>query len=588
MRILRIKEAILAAAVTVSGFQTLESSVKWDSRLPDPATLKINAGRKIKFANPLPRRFCGDIRCGTLNNIELSLPGVLTASDSRLGMFLHKMRETIMANRRLLFVDGKVLVCNHNWIRDHVQIMKGWKHWEYEPLSFLQYIIDTQRGDGQYFELVKQMDDFHWDKVGPESHRLFPEDNMSLARLELEADVEYLVVEGAWQYYRMTGDDKWLASVLPALEKGINYQTSDPLRWEPSVGLCIRPYTIDTWDFTYDLASGKDRRVAGKPLCAMHGDNTGVYQAMKQLAWMNRRLGNGAKSSEWESRAAILRQNIMKHLWNGRFFVHQFPVRGAKPFDGNEADRLSLSDAYALNRGILTGDECRAVIDAFIERRRTAGTFSEFFTIDPAYEPAFARFKPGEYLNGAISPFTAGELAKGAFANGREEYGWSVITRWMEKVEKDKALYFLYNRKTGESMSSGAGPSAWGAAALMDAVEEGLAGISDAGTGYSEIAFSPRWPVTPYRELRYVTGYELTKKYVDVRHVQTGAGFRYHLRSPAKKVSAHMLVPKGKFPVTLLVDGKVTPFKVSTVAESRYVDAVAFPTDGVVDFEVLY
>ena len=94
------------------------------------------------------------------------------------------------------------------------------------------------------------MDDPHWDMVGPESHRLFPEDNVALARMELEADVEYLVVEGAWQCYRMTGDDKWLASVLPALEKGIDYQTSDPMRWEPSLGLCIRPYTIDTWDYT--------------------------------------------------------------------------------------------------------------------------------------------------------------------------------------------------------------------------------------------------------------------------------------------------------------------------------------------------
>ena len=37
--------------------------------------------------------------------------------------------------------------------------MKGWKHWEYEPLSFLQFIIDTQRVDGQFFELGKQCAD---------------------------------------------------------------------------------------------------------------------------------------------------------------------------------------------------------------------------------------------------------------------------------------------------------------------------------------------------------------------------------------------------------------------------------------------
>ena len=183
------------------------------------AAFAANAA-EIEFANPLPRMRCGEVKCGTYNNGELSLPGVLTTSDARLGMFLQKMRETIMANRRLHFVDGRVIVCNHNWIRDHVHTMKGFKHWEYDPISYLQFIIDTQRADDQFFELVKQMDDYHWKMVDENCRRLFPADSQSLVRLELEADVEYLVVEGAWQYYRMTGDDKWLASVLPSLEKG--------------------------------------------------------------------------------------------------------------------------------------------------------------------------------------------------------------------------------------------------------------------------------------------------------------------------------------------------------------------------------
>ena len=542
---------------------------------------------EIEFANPLPRMRCGSVKCGTYNNMELSLPGVLTTSDARLGMFLQKMRETIMANRRLVFVDGRVIVCNLNWIRDHVQEMKGWMHWEYDPISFLQFIIDTQRADGQFFELVKQMDDRHWKMVDENCYRLFPADNQSLVRLELEADVEYLVVEGAWQYYRMTGDDRWLASVLPSLEKGIDYQTSDPKRWNAKYGLCIRAYTIDTWDFTFDPASRNNRRVRG-PMCAMHGDNTGVYQAMNQLAWFNDRLGNGAKSAAWRKRADTLKANIMKHLWNGRFFVHQLPVDGNPPLDGNETNRLSLSDSYALNRGILSGDECRAVIDSFIERGKTSGTFAEWFTIDPAYEPSFMFHKAGEYVNGAISPFTAGELARGAFANGREEYGWSVISRWIDKVEKDKAIYFLYNRKTGGPISENSGPSAWGAAALMCAVDEGLAGIIDTGVGYDEIEFSPRWPVTHYREIRYVTGYELTKKYVDCCWIMTERGMRYNLKSPAKKIKAHILLPKGRVCSRLLVNGVEAAFALSPVGESVYVDAVVEPTAGVADFELLH
>lgn len=556
--------------------------------LPDPAALKVNEGRLIGFENPLPRMKMDKRRCGTYNNLELSLPGMLSTEDARLGLFLQKLRSTIFDTRRMLFIDGRRVVCCHNWIRDHVQQMKGWKHWEYRPADFLDFIIETQRADGQFFELVKQMDDYHWTYVEEDSYRLYPEDNLSLVRLDLEADVEYLVVEGAWQYYRMIGDDQWLEKALPRLEKGIDYQTSDVWRWEPSLGLCIRPYTIDTWDFTNDKSSQRDRRVRNKPLCAMHGDNTGVYQAMNQLAWFNERLGRSAKAAAWRSRAAKLRENIMKHLWNGRFFIHQLPVRGAVALDDKERERLSLSDAYALNRGILSEAESQSVIDAFRERGRTSGTFTEWFTVDPPYEPKFQTYEPGQYVNGAISPFTAGELAKGAFSHGREKYGWDIIRRWVDKLEKDGDIYFLYNRTTGASVSESAGPSAWGAAALMDAVEEGLAGIHDADVKYRKIVFSPRWAVTPYREGRYLTGYELSDVTVDCRWIFTDRGFRYRLVSPAEEVAARLLVPEGKVAKKVLVNGAEVGFNEIKSDESTYVELTAKNLTGILEIEALY
>ena len=314
-----MKHTLLMALSALAFSTTLPAASLVEDPLPDPAGLAINCGRMISFAHPLPRMKNGKAACGLYNNPEWSVPGLLSAQDSRLGLFLQRLRETITANRRLLFIDGRVIVCNHNWIRDHVQQMKGWMHWERDPLAFLQFIIDTQRPDGQYYELVKQLDDVHWKFVPRDCRILYPEDNLSLVRLELEADVEYLVVEGAMHVYRMTGDDRWLASVLPRLEKGIDYQTSDPKRWDAETRLCIRPYTIDTWDFTTEARSSGDRSIhPDETMCAMHGDNTGVYQAMSQLAWFNDRLGNSAKASEWRRRAEALKADIMKTLWNGR------------------------------------------------------------------------------------------------------------------------------------------------------------------------------------------------------------------------------------------------------------------------------
>ena len=160
--------------------------------------------------------------------------------------------------------------------------------------------------------------------------------------------------------------------------------------------------------------------------------------------------------------------------------------------------------------------------------------------VPPPAPPTFGPHKAGTYVNGAISPFTAGELAKGAFGCGYEAYGWDILQRFMKMVEKDGAVYFLYNPKGGNSTTAYLGPSAWGAAALLSAVDEGLAGIVNAGFGYDEIAFSPRWPVTPYRELRYFTGYESVGRYVDCRYVQTEEGSAQS-REEDQGASAHAI-----------------------------------------------
>ncbi|MBQ3140722.1 MAG: hypothetical protein IJC25_02030, partial [Clostridia bacterium] len=206
----------------------------------------------IEFEHKLPTRYADGVPCGTYNNRELAFPSILTTSDPKLGLFMHTLRSNIYADRALVFVDGKILMCCKNWIRDHVHVMKAMRHWEYDLSSYLDFTIDTQREDGQFYELIKQYDDRHWSFVNEDCYVMYPEDNLALVRLELEADIEYLVVEGATYLYRTTGDDEWLRKVLPRLEKGIDYITSDPKRWDAEHGLVKRPFTIDTWDFTYN------------------------------------------------------------------------------------------------------------------------------------------------------------------------------------------------------------------------------------------------------------------------------------------------------------------------------------------------
>jgi hypothetical protein len=549
----------------------------------------LNEGRRIAFTQALPRMRNADTGkpCGWYNNKDLAIPGVLTTTDRSYGEFLHCLRNVITDERALVFVDGRTFMVNKNWIRDHVHVLKGMRHWEYDYAGYVDFTIDHQRDDGCILELIKQADDYHWKFAAPESRKFFPEDNLAMSRLDIEADVEYLLVEGAVYCYRISADDAWLARVLPRLEKAIDYMTSDPQRWDPKYGLVKRGYTIDTWDFTYLKESGNDRTLKpDTPQAIMHGDNSGVFQAMNQLAWFNERLGRGDKAASWRRRADALKENMYKHLWNGKFFIHQLPLN-VPPVDGHERERLSLSAAYDMNRGLMSVDDCRKTIGEFIRRRKTTECFAEWFTVDPPYDFTFCRHPKGDYVNGGICLFTAGELAKAALENGYEEYGWDILSRVKRMAERDHALYFLYDRKTAKSINPEMGPSSWGAASILSAFDESLAGVRDVGVKYDAIRFSPRWPVTGIGELRYFTGYEAARAFVDVRHVLASDGMRYRVQSPARHLDAYLLLPRGRRAKEVLVNGAPQTFAVSTVGESVYVDFKREGT-GLYDIEVLF
>ena len=549
----------------------------------------LNEGRRVAFTQALPRM--REARtgktCGRFNNKDLAMPGVLTTGDPTWGDFLHLLRNTINGERSLVFVDGRKMMVNKNWIRDHVHVLKAMRHWEYDYAGYVDFTLRHQRADGCILELVKQADDHHWRYAAPESRKFFPNDNLSMCRLDIEADVEYLLVEGATYCYRISGDDAWLARALPRLEKAIDYMTSDPKRWDAAHGLVKRGYTIDTWDFTFDPASSTNRVLTpATPQAIMHGDNSGVYQAMAQLAWLNGRLGRTAKAAAWRARADALKAAMYKHLWNGRFFFHQLPLN-VPPVDAHERERLSLSAAYDMNRGLMPVADCRKTIEEFRSRRQTTECFAEWFTVDPPYDFTFARHPRGDYVNGGVCLFTAGELAKAALENGYEAYGWDILVRVKEMAARDGTLYFLYDRTTATSINAALGPSAWGAASILSAFDEALAGVRDVGVRYDAIRFSPRWPVTGLDEVRYFTGYEAADAVVDVRYVRRANGLRYLVRAPAKALAAHILLPSGAAAREVWLNGAPRAFETTAVGDSRYVD---FETEGTgtYDIEILF
>ena len=111
----------------------------------------------------------------------------------------------------------------------------------------------------------------------------------------------------------------------------------------------------------------------------------------------------------------------------------------------DESQQLSLSNAYALNRGTLSHEQAVALIETYQARRaqNDGKIFAEWYSIDPPFTYGFGT--PGEYVNGGIMPLVGGELARGAFDNGFEAYGVDILRRYHAMIERDGGSYLWYH-----------------------------------------------------------------------------------------------------------------------------------------------
>jgi hypothetical protein len=449
------------------------------------------------------------------------------------------------------------------WLRDHVHQSKGFKYFEGDVTSALDYFRTTQRDDGS-------LDDYLLNTIATP---VFTD------QIQVEADREYLYVEGVWTAWQATGNDAWLRGNIESMERALEHLWGNTNRWEPGLGLIKRAFTIDTWDFEQGSTEKHVRRSIDENTRwgIMHGDNTGAYQAARLLARMERHFGREDWATLWDSRAEALKDNLNKTAWNGHFYTHQVHLSPVGPTGVDESTQLSLSNAYALNRGTLAHEQAVEVLRTYQARRAEHGSsmFAEWYSIDPPFRYGFT--PPGEYVNGGVMPLVGGELARGAFENGFEGYGVDILRRYYAMTERDGGSYLWYHAdgKPGNGTLETIATDGWGSAAMLSAFAEGLAGIVDNGKLYGQVSLSPRWAATDRKEVSAA-----------LRYAATGAYFAYSLRfnndgtinmawggKHTQAVRLHLLLPTGLSPREALVNGKAVGFSTSKVEGSVYLDA---------------
>jgi len=376
--------------------------------------------------------------------------------------------------------------CPWLWLRDNVHMMLATVYMRDDITSFIDFFIGNQKDDGSFFDFLNL--------------------DTEMLRIPTEADVEYLAVIGVYRAWLACGDNQWMENHLPALERGLDYMTSHPWRWDPVHNMPKRACTIDTWDF--DIRDGltgihwpgkiDDKTHFG----IMHGDVSGLIYAWKIMGEMLDVLNRRDEADVYRSRSKDLRERANKLLWNGRFYRHRLPLDDFRVEGVDEDAQLSLSNTYDLNRGFPTPEMARSIIRQYYSLMQSNRDFAEWYSIEPPFpEGVFGdkKLKPGVYVNGGIMPLVGGELARGAFLYGYPHYGVNILQRYYNMLHSTGEAYLWYFRDgspaTREaSTSPEAYPTdAWGTSAMAAALIQGLAGVRSGNPGFQAAWLEPHW-----------------------------------------------------------------------------------------------
>ncbi len=344
------------------------------------------------------------------------------------------------------------------WIRDHVHTHKGMKYFERRGASLLDFFRETQREDGMVWDFFSRGSEpsFYETAYGPLGYaRRY--DGVEMVRMPVEADVEYLFVEGVYFAWKSTADDAWMARQLDAAVRAMDYSFTDRARFSAKHGLVKRGYTIDTWDFQVDDATTRifprwgtllvdpDRSKFG----VMFGDNTGYAASCSYLAEMLERAGRPREAARFRERAKDVRQRLDRVAWLGTHFRHWVPEDETvvRDLGVNEREQVSLSNTYSLNRGIRQ-EQAAAILRTYqgIRSSLPPGSPGEWYAIYPPFPKGFGdHSETWQYVNGGVSPIFAGELARGAFIHGFEAYGADILSRVLDLTRSSgEQIWFAY------------------------------------------------------------------------------------------------------------------------------------------------
>jgi hypothetical protein len=365
------------------------------------------------------------------------------------GLFYNGMFADVKKGTFPITWNGKTYHVFVPWVLDNFQTMKGLQYFLPNGKQLIDIMRQAQRSDGMIYSFIQYMPNADYfltrDKFSGYSKKI---GDKVFVRQPVENHPEYLYVNTIYACWKSDGNNIWMKKNLSSAERALNYVPNDPARWSKRFGLLKRAYTIDSWDFAVDDEYMPDIGITNTMMIdpvrskfgVFFGDNTGYITACYHLAEMLENTGDSATAKKFKERGDQMSERLNKLAWNGKFFTHFIDEDSTvhRHLGVDEKSQIAQSNAYSINRDI-THAQSKAIIETYMNLKNhlPIGSPGEWYAIYPPFQKGFGGHDAiWQYMNGGVGGHVAGELARGAYANGFENYATDILKRVYELGKK--------------------------------------------------------------------------------------------------------------------------------------------------------
>lgn len=220
-------------------------------------------------------------RCGSF---RVEVKTKIIADDNRINDLFCLLEESLKQAVDIVKVKGK-LITYHKHADNY-----------FENLAYPAFAVSSMR---YFFQDVKTMFEIMYENQWPNGKlpdHIYGDGNEGWGKKKERkirtcmGDLEPGTVSTLYKGWQAHGDNEWVKMLLPKMEKGLKYVTTDPILFDKKYRLIKRPHTCDEWDF--QIFDGSCFVNKNTHFVVMQGDTSSMYEACGSLAALYLELGN--------------------------------------------------------------------------------------------------------------------------------------------------------------------------------------------------------------------------------------------------------------------------------------------------------